>query len=93
MVLWRPFKPRDEGLGAFISVFVALVVALLIGWGVVDVWRWESTPRVRWDYVGPGWVIVVRSEFAAGWTAIGVGIAILAALIVFILWEKYDRGE
>ncbi len=79
----------DEGLGAFISVFVALVVALLIGWGVVDVWRWESTPILEWR--DSTWI--VRSEFAAGWIGIGVGIAILAGWIVFIFWEKYDRGE
>ncbi len=89
LVLWRPFKPKDEGLRDFISVLVALATALLIGWGVVDVWQWESTPIL--ELRDSTWI--VRSEFAAGWIAIGIGITILAAWIVFILWEKYDRGE
>ncbi len=79
----------DEGLGAFISVIVAIASVNLIAWGLVDVWRWESTPILELrDSI---WI--VRSEFAAGWVGISVGIAILAAWIIFILWEKYDRGD
>ncbi len=91
MVLWRPFKPRDKGLGAFISVFVAMAAAMLIGWGALDVWRWSNTPIVEWVREGLGWEPVFRSAIAAGWTAIGAGIAILAAWIIFILWTNREE--
>ncbi len=92
MVLWR-FKPKDEGLGAFISVFVAIAAVMLIVWGALDVWRWSNLPVVEWVREGLGLVPVVRSEFAAGWIAIIAGVVILAAWIVFTFWQKYDRGD
>ncbi len=92
MVLLR-FKPSDEGLGAFISVFVAMAAAMLIGWGALDVWRWSNTPIIEWVREGLRLVPVVRTEIASGWTAIIAGVVILAVWIVFIFWEKYDRGE
>jgi hypothetical protein len=80
-------------VGNFISVFVALAAAILIAWGALDVWRWSNLPIVEWVREGLGFVPVFRSEIASGWAAIIAGVAILAAWIVFIFWEKYDRGE
>ena len=78
-----------EGLGDFISVFVAIAAVMLIGWGVVDIWRWSNLPILELRDS----TYVFRTEVAAGWTGIGAGVAILAAWIAFIFWEKYDRGE
>ncbi len=74
-------------MGVFIAVFVAFAAAILITWGVVNVW-WFGNLNV-WEWRGLTWPF--RSEITAGWAAIGVGIFILTAWIVFILWQ--NRGE